>query len=201
MKHLFEKGKNRNRTLLLLHGTGGDENDLIPLAKHIDSDANILSVRGNVLENGMPRFFKRLAEGVFDEEDLIFRTNELNAFLSEAAETYSFDRSEVTAIGYSNGANIAGSLLFHFERPLKAAILHHPMVPRRGVAIPELNDMPIFIGAGMNDPICRPEETEELSDLLKGAGGNVLVHWENHGHQLTSSEVEAAAAWYKENLK
>ena len=91
MKHLFEKGKNRNRTLLLLHGTGGDENDLIPLAKHIDSEANILSVRGNVLENGMPRFFKRLAEGVFDEEDLIFRTNELNDFLSEAAETYSFD--------------------------------------------------------------------------------------------------------------
>ncbi|QNG58347.1 alpha/beta hydrolase [Metabacillus idriensis] len=201
MKHIFEKGKNRNRTLLLLHGTGGDENDLIPLAKHIDDDANLLSVRGNVLENGMPRFFKRLAEGVFDEEDLIFRTGELNDFLNEAAEKYSFDRSDVVAVGYSNGANIAGSLLFHYENSLKAAILHHPMVPRRNIEIPSLAGTPVFIGAGMNDPICLPQETRDLAELLKAANGEVAIHWENHGHQLTSSEVEAASAWYKEYVK
>src|SRR5690606_34628251 len=108
-----------NRTLLLLHGTGGNENDLLPLANHIDPSANVLSVRGNVLENGMPRFFRRLAEGVFDEEDLIFRTKELNEFLDEAAEKYEFDRNNIIAVGYSNGANIAASLLFHYENALK----------------------------------------------------------------------------------
>lgn len=134
MKHVFQKGNDSSRpTLLLLHGTGGNEHDLLPLAEIIDKDANVLSVRGNVLENGMPRFFKRLAEGVFDEEDLIFRTTELNNFLDEAAEKYEFDRTNITAVGYSNGANIAASLMFHYENALKTAILHHPMVPRRGI--------------------------------------------------------------------
>src|SRR5690625_1592958 len=114
MKHIFQKGNDPSKpTLLLLHGTGGTEQDLLPLSENIDPDANILSVRGNVSENGMPRFFRRLAEGVFDEEDLIFRTKELNEFLDEAAETYGFDRDQVVAVGYSNGANIAASLLFH----------------------------------------------------------------------------------------
>src|SRR5690625_4293097 len=116
VKHIFEKGHNRNkRTFLLLHGTGGTERDLLPLAHMIDPDANILSVRGKVLENGMPRFFRRLSEGVFDEEDLIYRTEELKQFLDDAAQTYNFDRQQVYAIGYSNGANIAASLLFHYE--------------------------------------------------------------------------------------
>jgi phospholipase/carboxylesterase len=104
----------------------------------IDDEANVLSVRGNVLENGMPRFFRRLAEGIFDEEDLIFRTKELNEFLDEAAEKYDFDRDNILAIGYSNGANIAASLLFHYQHALKGAILHHPMVPRKGIDLPDL---------------------------------------------------------------
>src|SRR5690554_5332965 len=120
MKHIFNKGRAPERpTLLLLHGTGGNEFDLQPLAERIDPEANVLSVRGNVLENGMPRFFRRLAEGVFDEEDLIFRTKELNDFLDEAAERYEFNRNEIIAIGYSNGANIAASLLFHHQDALK----------------------------------------------------------------------------------
>lgn len=201
MKHIFEKGVNSNRTLLLLHGTGGTESDLIPLGKMIDSEANILSCRGSVSENGMPRFFKRLAEGVFDEEDLILRTKELNEFIREASETYQFNREEVVAIGYSNGANIAGSLLVHFEESLKAAILHHPMVPRRGNQIPNMVDLPVFIGAGKNDPICKPEETEDLAELLKKAGATVSIHWESYGHQLTQSEAQAAADWYKREIK
>ena len=116
MKHIFRQGKDlQGPTLLLLHGTGGTESDLLPLAEIIDADANVLSVRGNVQENGMPRFFKRLAEGVFDEEDLISRTKELYEFLDEAAVEYQFDRNYVIAIGYSNGANIAASLLFHYH--------------------------------------------------------------------------------------
>jgi len=198
MKHVFQKGKDPSKpTLLLLHGTGGNEFDLLPLAGRIDGEANVLSVRGNVLENGMPRFFRRLAEGVFDEEDLIFRTKELNEFLDEAAGKYEFDRDKIIAIGYSNGANIAASLLFHYQDALMGAILHHPMVPRRGIELPELSGKSIFIAAGTNDPICSPLESTELQDKLTKAKAIVELHWENYGHQLTVAEVEAAAQWYK----
>lgn len=129
MIHIFKKGNDESKpTLLLLHGTGGNERDLLPLAERIDPNANVLSVRGNVVENGMPRFFRRLAEGVFDIEDLIKRTEELNEFLNEAADQYGFDRDHILAIGYSNGANIAGSLLFHYQDALKGAILHSHQV-------------------------------------------------------------------------
>lgn len=198
MKHLFRKGKNEQRpVLLLLHGTGGTEEDLLPLAQIVDPDASVLSVRGNVLENGMPRFFRRLAEGVFDEQDLIERTEELYTFIGEATDEYGFDRHNVVAIGYSNGANIAGSLLFHYGDALKGAILHHPMVPRRGVSLPSLAGKQVFIAAGENDPMCRPEESQELEQLLQGAGASVTLHWENRGHQLTREEVDAAALWYR----
>ncbi|BBH23680.1 carboxylesterase [Paenibacillus baekrokdamisoli] len=199
MKHIFQEGLDKDaKVLVLLHGTGGTERDLLPLAERIAPRSSVLSIRGNVLENGMPRFFRRLAEGIFDEEDLLFRTKELNDFLDKAAVDYGFDRQNLVAIGYSNGANIAGSLLFHHPHALKGAILHHPMVPRRGVALPDMTGLPCFIGAGKNDPICSPEETEELSTLLKQAGASVTVHWESYGHQLTQPEVEAAAQWYQQ---
>ena len=201
MKHIFHKGENPERpTLLLLHGTGGNERDLIPLANLIDPTASYLSVRGNVLENGMPRFFRRLAEGVFDIEDLVFRTKELNDFLDEAAEKYDFDRNNIVAIGYSNGANIAGSLLFHYQDALKGAILHHPMVPRRGIELPDLTGTKVFIGAGTNDTICPQEESVELKELLEKAKASVDIHWENRGHQLTMTEVQAAAEWYRKHF-
>lgn len=198
MKHIFNKGSDSTKTtLLLLHGTGGNELDLLPLAGRIDDQASVLSVRGKVLENGMPRFFRRLAEGVFDEEDLIFRTNELNRFLNEASEKYDFNRDNIIAIGYSNGANIAASLLFHYQNALKGAILHHPMVPRKGIELPDLSGKSVFIAAGTNDPICSPMESSELQSLLEKANANVELHWENRGHQLTAQEVEAAAQWYR----
>ncbi|MFJ6413436.1 alpha/beta hydrolase [Terribacillus saccharophilus] len=197
MKHFFHKGKDSTKpTFLLLHGTGGNELDLLPLAGRIDEDASVLSVRGSVLENGMPRFFRRLAEGIFDEEDLVYRTRELNKFLDEAAAEYDFDRDNIIAIGYSNGANIAASLLFHYQNSLKGAILHHPMVPRRGIELPDLTGKNIFIAAGTNDPICSPAESLELVKLLKEAHADVQLHWENNGHQLTNTEVEAAREWY-----
>lgn len=198
MIHIYKEGTHPAKsTLLLLHGTGGTEQDLLQLASIIDPEANVLSVRGNVLENGMPRFFRRLAEGVFDMEDLIFRTEELNAFLDEAAEKYGFDRQNIVAVGYSNGANIAASLLFHYEDALAGAILHHPMVPRRGISLPNLKGKNVFISAGTNDPICPLYESEDLKALLEQAGAEVAIHWENRGHQLTYTEVEAAATWYK----
>ena len=201
MHHIFKQGTNSNKpVLLLLHGTGGDERSLLSLATLIDPEASVLSVKGNISENGMPRFFKRLAEGVFDEEDLVFRTHELNQFLDDAAKQYKFERRNIIAIGYSNGANIAASLMFHLEDALKGAILHHPMVPRRNISIPSLANVPVFIGAGENDPICPREESVELEALLSEAGATVMMHWENFGHQLTQSEVEAAKKWYKEQF-
>ncbi|RYG74196.1 alpha/beta hydrolase [Lentibacillus lipolyticus] len=198
MKHIFREGSDQTKaTLLLLHGTGGTEQDLLPLAEQIDNEANVLSVRGNVSENGMPRFFKRLAEGVFDEEDLVARTRELNEFLDDSAAEYGFDRNRIIAIGYSNGANIASSLLFHYQDALKGAILHHPMVPRKGVELPNLSGKNVFIGAGTNDPICPSQESEELKTLLENAGANVKIHWEDMGHQLSMGEVKEAAAWYQ----
>ena len=197
MQHIFQKGNDNKPVLLLLHGTGGTEHSLLALAEMIDPQAAVLSVRGNVLENGMPRFFRRLAEGIFDEEDLVFRTEELNHFLNEAAQAYSFDRQNIIAIGYSNGANIAASLLYHYEDALKGAILHHPMVPRRGIQLPNLEGTPVFIAAGINDPICPQQEAIDLEQTLTAAKADVVVHWENYGHQLTQSEVLAAKQWYE----
>lgn len=197
MEHIFNKGNNPEKpTLLLLHGTGGNELDLLPLAKQVDAEANVLSVRGNVVENGMPRFFKRLAEGIFDEADLVLRTKELHEFLNEAAVKYDFNRKNIIAIGYSNGANIAASLLFHYSNALQGAILHHPMVPRRNIDLPNLSDKSVLITAGTNDPICLPEESKELQTLLESANATVDMHWEDNGHELTKTEVAAASDWY-----
>jgi len=195
MKHIYLQGS-KDTTFLLLHGTGGTEQDLVGLAREIDAEANILSVRGNVLENGMPRFFRRLAEGVFDMEDLRFRTGELYNFIAEAAAKYGFDREKVVAIGYSNGANIAANLLFRHEGSLRGAILHHPMVPDREAVIPGLVNVDVWIGAGVNDFMCTKEESMELESLLKAAGANVETAWFTFGHQLTMQEVQEAKKWF-----
>jgi phospholipase/carboxylesterase len=199
MEHVFIQGTQEEApVLLLLHGTGGNERDLLPLANMIAPGASVLGVRGNVLENGMPRFFRRLSEGVFDEEDLIFRTKELNDFIGEMAEKYSFNRDKVLAIGYSNGANIAASILYHFENSLRGAILFHAMVPLRGVSIPDLSKTPIFIGAGERDPLIPAKETQELVEALKKANAVVTEYWGEGGHELTRTEVELAKSWYEE---
>ncbi|QHZ47302.1 alpha/beta hydrolase [Bacillus sp. NSP9.1] len=200
MNHIFERGQS-DVTLLLLHGTGGNEHDLLPIGRMIDPHANLLGVRGKVLENGMPRFFKRLREGVFDENDLIARTDELKTFLDQAAEELEFDRNQVVAVGYSNGANIAASLLFLHEHVLKGAVLHHPMVPLRNRKLPDMAGIPVFIGAGQTDPLCPPQESDELAGYFKNAGADVELHWEEGGHQLTHREIEQAKNWYETHLK
>src|SRR5437868_14836991 len=116
------------RTLLLLHGTGGNERDLIPLGRELDAKAALLSPRGKVLENGMPRFFRRLAEGVFDLEDLRYRTNELADFVMAAGQHYGFASNQLIAVGYSNGANIAASVLLLRPEIMRRVILFRAMV-------------------------------------------------------------------------
>lgn len=200
MQHIYRRGQS-DRTFLLLHGTGGNEQSLMQLADLIDAEANVLSVRGNVLENGMPRFFRRLAEGIFDFEDLAARTTELYEFLDEASEQYNFDRMKVIAIGYSNGANIAANLLFTYADALSGAILHHPMVPRRDVTLPNLSQQQVFIAAGVNDPLCTKQESDDLTAYLTNAGATVETKWYNYGHQLTMDEVQDAKQWYEKIYK
>ncbi len=185
-------------TLLLLHGTGGDEHDLLPLGRLLDPNANLLSPRGNVLENGMPRFFRRLSEGVFDVPNLIAQAQTLSEFVSGAAHIYGFDPARVTAAGFSNGANIAAALLLLHPGVLRAAILLHPMVPLVPEVLPDLAGTAVFIGAGRRDPIASEEETERLAALLRAAGADVTVAWQPGGHALTREEAEAAATWLKE---
>lgn len=185
-------------TLLLLHGTGGNENDLLELGRMLAPNANLLSPRGNVLENGMPRFFRRLAEGVFDLEDLRARTEELAQFVMEAARAYGFDARKVIAVGFSNGANIAGSLLLRRPGLLSRAVLLRPMVPFVPETLPALANTPIFVSAGQADPIVSVAETERLVSLLQAAGANVTLRWNPGGHNLTNAELIAAQAWLAE---
>ena len=193
MKHIYIDNKSKH-TFLLLHGTGGDEHDLLSLAKYIQPSFNVLSVRGDIQENGMNRFFKRLSEGIFDEEDLVFRTHQLYEFLDLKAIEYGLDRANVVALGYSNGANIAASILFHYSNAFEKAILLHPMVPIRK-DLPDLSQVDVFIGAGKNDPICPFEQSIELERLLSNANAKVHLHWENNGHRLSQSEIDAVKVW------
>jgi phospholipase/carboxylesterase/glyoxalase family protein len=181
--------------LLLLHGTGGDEHDLLPLAPMLDPGAAVLSPRGKVLERGMPRFFRRLAEGVFDVEDLKFRTAELADFVAAAAAEYRFDASRVYAAGFSNGANIAASLLLLRPGVLRKAMLFSPMVPLDPPAAPDLSAVDVFISAGRRDPIVDPSNTQRLADMLAAAGARVALRWTDGGHSLTAEDVAAARDW------
>lgn len=182
-------------TLVLLHGTGGDENNLLDLGRLLDPEAALLSPRGKVLEQGMPRFFRRLAMGVFDLEDLQQRTHELADFVSAAAQTYNLNPRRMIAVGFSNGANIAASTLLLRPETFAAAVLFHPMVPLVPDELPDLANMPVFVGAGRLDTMIPPEQAEKLALLLQSAGAGVTLAWQPGGHTLTQAEVQAAAAW------
>lgn len=182
--------------LLLLHGTGGNENDLLDLGGSLYPGASLLSPRGKILENGVtPRFFRRLAEGVFDEEDLVFRTHELADFVAAAASAYGFDEKKVVALGYSNGANIAASTLLLRPGTLQGAVLLRAMVPLAPSVLPDLTGVPIFLAAGRGDPIIPTQNVERLAGMLKKAGADLTLHWSAAGHQLVSPELEAARLW------
>lgn len=197
------KGGSKNVPIfLLLHGTGGNEEDLIPVAREISSEAAILSPRGKILEDGIAaRFFRRLAEGVFDLEDLRFRTNELANFVNNASKTYGFDLQHVIALGYSNGANIASSMLLLRPEVLSAAILFRAMVPFVPNTLPDLSNKYIFMSSGLYDPIIPKQEAERLFSLFKNGGAKVSISWQNSGHELVMEDVKKAKeSFYSSSL-
>ncbi len=186
-----------DRTLLLLHGTGGNERDLIPLGRELDPNAALLSPRGKILENGMPRFFRRLSEGVFDLEDLKKRTNELADFIASAAKHYKLAADQIVAVGYSNGANIAAAMLLLRPEILRAAILFRAMIPLVPENLPELSSIYIWIGAGDQDSIIPASEAQRLAKLFRRAGADVTIRFANASHDLTNDDVTTAREWLK----
>ncbi len=181
--------------LLLLHGTGGNEEDLLPLGPLLLPGAALLSPRGRVLEHGMPRFFRRIAEGVFDLDDLRARAAELADFVRDATREYGVDSRPVIAVGFSNGANIASGLLLLHHAVLAAAILFRGMVPLVPDPLPRLAGRPVLLSGGVSDPIVPNAETERLAALLRAAGADVTLRWQAGGHALTRADVDAARDW------
>jgi predicted esterase len=194
--HVYEPPSNANAPiLLLLHGTGGNEQDLLSLAEVLAPEAGILSPRGKVLERGMPRFFRRLAEGVFDIEDLKFRTGELADFLIASAGKYGFDVSRLVAVGFSNGANIAASTMLLRPDALTAGVLIRAMVPLVPEPLPSLARTRVLISNGRTDPLVSLAETERLAKLFRDTGADITLEWQPGAHQLTQGDVTVARGW------
>lgn len=192
--HRYEPGAS-GLTLLLLHGTGADENDLVPLGRAVAPGAGLLSPRGQVLENGMPRFFRRLAMGVFDVEDLKRRTGDLARFVQAAADRYGFDLARTVIVGYSNGANIGASLLLSSPGLVQGAALLHAMVPFEPESPPDLAGTSVLITGGRSDPMIPLDQTEALAAILRSAGAGVELELAPGGHELTDSEVQKVRDW------
>jgi phospholipase/carboxylesterase len=203
LTYIYQPSGNKDaRTLLLLHGTGGDENDLIPLAAHFGKDMNVLSLRGNVSEGGMPRFFKRLGMGIFDEQDLSFRTHELIAFVKELAVKENFDPSRIIALGYSNGANIIGSILMLYPELLQGAVMYRPMQPfKTPESFSNKSHTPVFASNGIGDPTIRIDDTAHYMELLKAAGYDLTAFSFNTGHNLSHEDLNKSAEWYHKYFK
>lgn len=188
-------------TLLLLHGTGGDENDLLHLGESLLPGAGLLSPRGRVLENGAARFFRRIREGVFDEDDVRRRANELTQFVVAASENYKFDLSRLIAVGYSNGANIAAAIHLLHPGLFAGSILLRPMMPLAQAPGLPLTSVPILMLAGRLDTICPPPRARALADALQGAGADVRLEWVGAGHSLTPQDMPAARQWLATTLR
>ena len=192
--HHFEAGTG-TRTVLALHGTGGTERDLVPLARTLFPDSNILSPRGKVSERGASRFFRRLAEGVFDLDDLHRQTDDLADFLAASARAYNFDATQVWALGYSNGANIAASLLLQRSETLSGAVLLRVMTPFEPQILPDLTGNRLFLASGRFDPLVPVANIENLAHLFREGGAEVELRFQNAGHELAREDLEAIKLW------
>jgi phospholipase/carboxylesterase len=185
--------------LLLLHGTGGDENDLLPLGQELLPGAALLSPRGKVMEHGMPRFFRRLAEGVFDVEDLKVRTAELAAFIAGARKAYNLPAP--VAVGFSNGANIAASLLLSQPEALSGAVLLRAMLPFEPGSPPNLTGKPVLLLSGSSDQMIPAASTQRLVEVLQTSGADLEYKTLPTGHGLTRNDLFIATQWLQRSLE
>lgn len=200
-QHVHEPGKENDPAyaLILLHGTGANQHDLLPLASQTAPHKPLLSPLGKVREQGRPRWFKRKRPGVFDEDDLVHRAQELADFLEEASNAYDLDPDHLVAMGFSNGANIATTLLLLHPNILRGAVLLRPMLPLEPETLPDLTNVPVYIAAGEHDELVPKESLQRLTEILQEAGADVTTRWASAGHGLTSDEVTRIEQWLRAN--
>lgn len=194
MEHVIYKGGKDQPVLVLLHGTGGTETSLLEVGSALNSQATLIGIRGNTLENGYPRFFKRLAEGEYDEVDLAERTIELHEFIQALLNKEDLSSGNVVLVGYSNGANIGIKLLLDYPKNYQKAVLFHPMYPVDVQEKQDLSQTQIFTIMGQQDPIVPVVESNRVLELLTNRGASVTEEW-TLNHQLTFTEVEKAKEW------
>lgn len=194
--HSKHDGSNKN-LIIMLHGTGGNENDLVSIARFVDSQATLIGIRGNVEEQGMLRYFKRYPDGSFDLKDLAKNTSLLFNGIKELIQYYKLDDYEVTLLGYSNGANIAINILKEFETDYSNAILFHPSPVRVGVPIKKQKNLRVFATTGTQDPFITQDQFATLINEIKDAGIETEAFSHDFGHQLIQEELIAAKAFFK----
>ncbi|MFV8828995.1 alpha/beta hydrolase [Alkalihalobacterium sp. APHAB7] len=201
MKHFFHNSKESDDVFILLHGTGGRETDLLPVAGQVDLSLSVLGIRGDVIDNGHFRYFKRNADGSMDEGSLLLKTSDVIHFIENAASTYEFEKKALHLIGYSNGANMAVSLLMHKPELFRSGLLLHPSHPLKSFDDTQLNGLDIFMTAGALDQIVLPSEAVQLKQHLSQLGASVSFFMTDHGHELRTTEFTEAAKWWKEKIK
>ena len=194
MEHIYNENKKGAPVFVLFHGTGGTETDLLPLAQALNPEYNVLSIRGNVKENGMNRYFKRLGEGNYDWEDLEFRGNELYEFIAEKATEYDFKLEDVIFVGFSNGSNIAIQLMLQQEDKFKKAMLFAPLYPTDLEKKHDFSDVKVFLSLGKGDPIVPESESERVIKLFEERNAAVTTVWVN-GHTLPQEALIAGKEW------
>ncbi len=188
--------KNKDNLIILFHGTGGDENSLITLASYIDDNASVLGIRGNVNEHGMNRYFKRIRPGVFDELNLLEETKKIKIFIDDFVNNHNYKLKNIIMIGYSNGANIIGSLLYLFGKISKGVCLMHLMIPLQNVTPKDLCNINILITSGISNQLVSGDETNKLFEIFKNNNGNIDITKYNNGHQISQKEIDDIKNWY-----
>jgi predicted esterase len=189
-----------DRTLILFHGTGGNEDSLLDIGHELDPHANLLSPRGKVLENGMPRFFRRLREGIIDEQDIAIQSQDLSNFIAEACKEYSLNTEKLCAVGYSNGANIAASILLLHPKSFTHAVLLRSMLPLTPVTPPNLIDHHILMLSGEHDTMVKQSQVTDLQAIFISAGADTVLTWRPTGHSLDMGDIFATKEWVQNTL-
>lgn len=192
---------NSNITLLLLHGTGGDEYNLLEIGKLIDPNAHVLSLRGNVVEGHLNRFFERISEGIFNPDDVKKRSKDLSDFINTAKEIHNLSHTNIVAVGYSNGANIAAAILLLYPKTLSGAVLLRAMLPIEPFNKPNLTDTPILLLSGLQDTIIAELEVLKLTELFIASYAQLTHQWINTGHSITNDDIEISKTWITNNFK